>query len=77
MPQETVYKHKRSLIGQLISHPVYGIGLVTSHMIHPYDSADGLVADNVYTVIWAGTDMNAKVGRDIIEASTVLDSERY
>jgi hypothetical protein len=79
MPKETVHGpgFKKSLIGELISHPTYGIGLVTSHMIYPYDSAEGVMCGSVYTVIWAGTDRNAKVGRDIIEASSVLDSERY
>ena len=79
MPKETVHvpEFKKSLIGKLISHPTYGIGLVTSHWIYPYDSAGFSTGGSVYTVIWAGTDRNAKVGRDIIEASSVLDSERY
>lgn len=79
MPKETVYRpgHEKPLIGSLISHPTYGIGLVTSHVIYPYDSVEGVTCGSVYTVVWAGTDRNARVGRDIIEASSVLDGERY
>lgn len=74
MPKETVYSTHtgRNLIGQLICHPVRGVGLVTGHMIYPYESVGSKAAGSVWTVLWTDADGLERVERHVISACTIL-----
>jgi hypothetical protein len=81
MAKETVYnrrgapasEYSGALIGRLIHHPVYGIGLVTSHTVYPTESC-GRPGGSVYTVMWSGHDTVDRVDRAVIADSHVLDT---
>lgn len=82
MAKETVHnkwgtpagEHSDTLIGRLIHHPVYGIGLVTSHTVYPTESC-GRPGGSVYTVMWSGHDTVDRVDRAVIADSHVLDTD--
>ena len=84
MAKETVHNRRGisaldypgALIGRLIRHPVYGIGLVTSHTVYPAESC-GRPGGSVYAVMWTCHDAVDRVGRDVIADSHVLDANTH
>jgi len=79
MAKETVYyrhgisatEYSGVLIGRLVIHPVYGIGLVTSYAVYP-DAACGRPGEAVYAIMWSGHGVVDRVGRDVIADCHVL-----
>jgi len=80
MAKESVHRHlpattSRRLIGQLVEHPIHGVGLVTGHIIYPCGRLDQ-PSSSVYQVLWAGSSTICSLSRKEMNGCSVVDTGR-